>query len=202
MSGDDGPKAACPRHTGPLRPDPAARSSVQASGPVYGPAACQEDGGSVPAEDEDDLLEAEPEEGDEADLETLDEDDLDDDDEVAADDVAGDVVDADGEDDDDEIADETAVVKAPATDDEDLDDEDLTDPDDVEASLDQILKERLVVQEEEEDEDEAPEPEDRTDGTGRVLPKQQDEFVCQSCFLVKKMTQLADSKRMFCRDCD
>src|SRR5664280_1656260 len=71
---------------------------------------------------------------------------------------------------------------------------------DVEASLDVILKERLVVEEPEEDED-APEPEDRTDGVDRVLPKQPDEFVCRSCFLVKHPNQLADRKKMLCRDC-
>jgi hypothetical protein len=29
----------------------------------------------------------------------------------------------------------------------------------------------------------------------------EDEFVCSSCFLVKRRTQLADPKRMVCRDC-
>ena len=28
-----------------------------------------------------------------------------------------------------------------------------------------------------------------------------DEFVCNNCFLVKRMTQLADKRRKFCRDC-
>jgi len=73
---------------------------------------------------------------------------------------------------------------------------------DVEASLDVILKERLVVQEEEEDDDdETPDAEDRTEASGKVLPKQPDEFVCQSCFLVKHPSQLANPARMYCRDC-
>jgi hypothetical protein len=85
-----------------------------------------------------------------------------------------------------------------ATDDE----EEELDDDDVEASLDVILKERLVVEDEEEDEEEeVPDNDDRGDGTLRVLPKQPGEFVCQSCFLVKSETQLADSARMLCRDC-
>ena len=86
---------------------------------------------------------------------------------------------------------------------EEADDEDEEEPDDedVEASLDTILKERLVVEEPEEDED-APEPEDRSgDGVERVLPKQPGEFVCRSCFLVKHPNQLADRKKMLCRDC-
>ncbi|MGA9077189.1 MAG: DUF4193 family protein [Acidimicrobiales bacterium] len=80
--------------------------------------------------------------------------------------------------------------------------EDLDD-DDVEASLDVILKERLVVSDEEDEEDdtEATDAEDRVDGTTRVLPKQAGEFVCQSCFLVKSQTQLADRRRKLCRDC-
>ena len=82
------------------------------------------------------------------------------------------------------------------------DEEDLDD-DDVEASLDVILKERLVVADEadEEDDSEATDAEDRVDGTTRVLPKQPGEFVCQSCFLVKGQNQLADRRRKLCRDC-
>jgi hypothetical protein len=36
----------------------------------------------------------------------------------------------------------------------------------------------------------------------RVEPKKDTEFVCQNCYLVKPIrSQLADKKRMFCRDC-
>lgn len=88
-----------------------------------------------------------------------------------------------------------------ATEEADEEDEEEPDDEDVEASLDTILKERLVVEEPEEDED-APEPEDRSgDGVERVLPKQPGEFVCRSCFLVKHPNQLADRKKMLCRDC-
>ncbi|BBH18466.1 dUTPase [Nocardioides baekrokdamisoli] len=34
-----------------------------------------------------------------------------------------------------------------------------------------------------------------------VVPEQQDEFTCMSCFLVHHRTQLADAKKMICRDC-
>ncbi len=87
---------------------------------------------------------------------------------------------------------------------EDEEEEDEEEEDeDVEASLDDILKERLVVlDEEEEDEEEEYEDSDyRSDIALRVLPKQPDEFVCQSCFLVKNRSQLADKEKMFCRDC-
>ncbi|HET9442841.1 MAG TPA: DUF4193 family protein [Acidimicrobiales bacterium] len=140
---------------------------------------------------EDDI--EEPDELSEDDLEDLGEDDLvEDDDEVALDD-------------DEEEEDPAAVVvvtPAPAAEDEDEEEDDDLEPDDVEASLDQILKERLVVaDDEEEDEDEVPETDERSDAVTKVLPKQPDEFVCQSCFLVKHPSQLADADRMFCRDC-
>jgi hypothetical protein len=35
----------------------------------------------------------------------------------------------------------------------------------------------------------------------RVVPIQQTEFTCTNCFLVKHRSQLADKKRMRCRDC-
>ena len=35
----------------------------------------------------------------------------------------------------------------------------------------------------------------------RVIPIQNTEFVCKNCFLVKHRSQLADKKRMYCRDC-
>ena len=94
-------------------------------------------------------------------------------------------------------AEEEPVLVAKVTDEvEDL--EQLSD-DDVEASLDEILKERLVVEDEPED-DEVVDEADRG-VVERVLPKQPDEFVCSSCFLVKHPSQLADKKKKLCRDC-
>jgi hypothetical protein len=92
-----------------------------------------------------------------------------------------------------------AVVERPADESEE-DEEEEQDDEDVEASLDVILKERLVVEDEPEDE-EPTDVEDRAEMTERVLPKQPDEFVCRSCFLVKHPSQLADKKKMLCRDC-
>ena len=74
----------------------------------------------------------------------------------------------------------------------------------MEASLDVILKERLVVVDDDdadEDEEDVGDPDERGDSPLRVLPKQPGEFVCQSCFLVKHPSQLADQERMLCRDC-
>jgi Domain of unknown function (DUF4193) len=92
-----------------------------------------------------------------------------------------------------------AVVERTGEGDEEEEEEEPED-EDVEASLDVILKERLVVEDEPEDE-EATDQEDKTEGNERVLPKQPDEFVCRSCFLVKHPSQLADKKKMLCRDC-
>jgi len=115
--------------------------------------------------------------------------------------------DEDLEDDSSDERDEEGEVLV-AEDEEDYEDEDEDDADDVEASLDVILKSRLVVSddeeeedEDEEDEDDEPDGEDRGDSATRVLPKQPGEFVCQSCFLVKNQSQLADPERELCRDC-
>lgn len=35
----------------------------------------------------------------------------------------------------------------------------------------------------------------------RVLPKQNDEFTCMECFLVRHRSQLADADAMICSDC-
>ena len=34
-----------------------------------------------------------------------------------------------------------------------------------------------------------------------VKPKQEDEFTCMSCFLVHHRSQLADEKKLICKDC-
>ena len=57
-----------------------------------------------------------------------------------------------------------------------------------------------VEDEEDEEDEEVADPEDKTEGT-KVRPRAPGEFVCQSCFLVKHLSQLADEKRQFCTDC-
>ena len=139
----------------------------------------------------------EPDDPDVVDLEALE----DDDDDVLDDDV----LETDLAEDIDVVADEEAAVPAPVVADEEEDEEDeddVIDPDDVEAGLDVILKDRLVaVDEDEDDEEEAPETEERGDASTKVLPKRPGEFVCESCFLLKHPSQLADAARNLCRDC-
>ena len=99
---------------------------------------------------------------------------------------------------DEDILVPNAARVAEKSDDEEEDEEE-PDDEDVEASLDVILKERLVVEDEPDDE-EITDVEDRSEISERVLPKQPDEFVCSSCFLVKHPSQLADKKKMLCRE--
>src|SRR5215204_1050226 len=86
---------------------------------------------------------------------------------------------------------------------EDIEEDFEEEPEDLEADLDTILKDRIAAppDEDDEDENEQPEPDERGDGTGRIQPKRPGEFVCQSCFLVKHPSQLADGDLMLCTDC-
>jgi Domain of unknown function (DUF4193) len=110
-------------------------------------------------------------------------------------------------------------IDDPIEDDEDLEDvepseEELADatvpPDptaggDVESIQDLLVKQEATEEEAEEDEEEiAPTlaKEERLEPIeARVVPIQATEFVCQRCFLVKHRSQLADKKKMLCRDC-
>jgi Domain of unknown function (DUF4193) len=76
-----------------------------------------------------------------------------------------------------------------------------------EASLDEMLakkaEEGATAEENGEDETVAPTGSaERVETlTVKVVPQQPTEFVCKKCFLVRHRSQLADKKRMFCRDC-
>src|ERR687897_325404 len=47
----------------------------------------------------------------------------------------------------------------------------------------------------------APDVDERGEGPARIVPRRPGEFLCASCFLVLPRSQLADAKRMLCRDC-
>jgi hypothetical protein len=120
---------------------------------------------------------------------------------LAPDEIVEAVEDEDAEDvvialeEDEELA---AGVETVAADDED----DLTLDHDVELALDEVLAETMrLTTEVDDDEDATPEVEDKGELTESVLPKQDDEFRCKSCRLLKKVSQLADEDRMLCRDC-
>ena len=92
-----------------------------------------------------------------------------------------DVVEDDDDTDEDEKT-ETPLRRTSSEDDDD--DDDLITPDDVEADLDTILKDRLVSEEAAAGEDEDDEPEDRSDPGDRLQPKRADEQLCSNCFLL------------------
>jgi hypothetical protein len=147
---------------------------------------------------EEDELDADLDEED-LDEEDLDEEDLDDvdlDEELEEDELDADLDEEDDVDVEDADSDASGDDEA-ASEDADEDDEDEED-EEVESALDDILRERFVVSDLD---DEPAEGDGESDALTRVRPRQPDEFVCQSCFLVKSMTQLADSEKMFCRDC-
>jgi len=78
----------------------------------------------------------------------------------------------------------------------------------VEASLEELIAkkaDRPTITDDDDDEEESllalGRDEARESLTTKVLPVQQNEFVCKSCFLVKHRSQLADRRRQLCRDC-
>jgi hypothetical protein len=83
--------------------------------------------------------------------------------------------------------------------------EEAAEPD--EASLEEILSkpEERAAPDEEEDEESILSlgTEERVETLSvKIEPKKDTEFVCQKCYLVKPIrSQLADKRRMYCRDC-
>ena len=168
-------------------------------------------------EEEESEPELDEESLDEEDLEADDADEELDDDVAVEDDVATadsvDTVDtadtADAPDDAVEVpVAEPAKAAAKTTGEEDEDALDLDEeqhPDDVEEPLDVLLQERTAAatleDDEEEAEEEEPDVDERGEGPTRIMPRRPGEFLCASCFLVLPRGQLADAKRMLCRDC-
>lgn len=92
----------------------------------------------------------------------------------------------------------------------------LVELEDVEESLDRILAERLAGDSDAEVEPDEPDegardqdglkalhvPSDEGSFVAFVSPCREDEFVCRTCFLVKKRAQLANASASICRDCE
>jgi hypothetical protein len=103
----------------------------------------------------------------------------------------------DGIDPDDEIDEEAPVLAAVAE-----EEDDLADDADVELALDEVLAETIRRTTTPEDDDDGPiEVDPLVDPLEAILPKQDDEFRCKSCRLLKKMSQMADPDKSLCRDC-
>jgi hypothetical protein len=107
-------------------------------------------------------------------------------------------VDEDSDEEDEAVIEEESAVPAVP---EEI--EDVADEADVELALDEVLAETIRRDTTPEDDDEAPaaEVDPTLDPSEILLPKQDDEFRCKSCRLLKKMSQLADKQKTLCRDC-
>ena len=95
-----------------------------------------------------------------------------------------------------------------AEEDEPAADEPLEEPEETEASLEDILTkkpEERPAPEEEEDEESiltlGREERIETLSVKVIPPDPNKEFTCRKCFLLKHYSQLKDRKRMLCRDC-
>ena len=85
---------------------------------------------------------------------------------------------------------------------EDVEVEDVVDDADIELALDEVLAETIRRTSTPEDDEEVPgEVDTLVDPAETILPKQDDEFRCSSCRLLKKTSQLSDRANMLCRDC-
>jgi len=88
------------------------------------------------------------------------------------------------EDDDDDTS--GPVRRSVPAGEEEEDDDDIVAPDDVEADLDTILKDRLVAADDD-DENEDDEPEEKGEAADRLQPKRADEQLCPTCFLLVRL---------------
>jgi hypothetical protein len=97
-----------------------------------------------------------------------------------------------------EVEDEEVIVEVALPEEE----EDVPDDADVELALDEVLAETIRRTSTPEDDDEIIGEVDTTiDAAETILPKQDDEFRCSSCRLLKKTSQLANRSKSLCRDC-
>lgn len=78
----------------------------------------------------------------------------------------------------------------------------------VESSLEELLQKKAAERPAEEAEDDVLDLElSHEEQVGsdslviKALPKQENEFTCRSCFLVKHQSQLANRRKSICRDC-
>jgi hypothetical protein len=137
--------------------------------------------------DEETIGEVDLDDVEDVDVEDVDVEDVED---VEVDDVVG-------VDDVEEVEDEDVVAEVVV-----VEDDDVVDDADIELALDEVLAETIRRTSTPEDDDEAPgEVDTLVDPAETILPKQDDEFRCASCRLLKKTSQLSDRANMLCRDC-
>jgi len=102
-------------------------------------------------------------------------------------------LDEEGEEADEVTAGQTPATATPAAGDEEVE------------SIQEILVKQEALSEEAEEEDDSVlnlTREEKLEPLAvKVIPPQASEFICSNCYLVKHRSQLADKRRMFCRDC-
>lgn len=106
------------------------------------------------------------------------------------------------------VVDDEAVVAAPTEAapkarkkrDEEEEDDDEADPDDVEADLDKILKDRIAANEDDDEDEELEEQAPRTvaETADGVQPKKAGEFMCTGCFLLVNAAQFGPADQLEC----
>jgi hypothetical protein len=97
------------------------------------------------------------------------------------------------------VEDPVAVPKAKKRAEDEEDDDEEVDPDDVEADLDTILKDRIAAVDDEEDDEELDEPVRATaDSPNGVVPKRANEFMCTGCFLLVNRGQFGPESNLQC----
>ena len=146
----------------------------------------------------DEDIDIEADDVDTADEEELSEDDLDEDlDEVVE--IPGADEDAVVADDDDDEEDDVPTARRKTAGDDEDDEEEDDDPDDVEADLDAILKDRIAAgTDDDEEEDEVPEGTTDPDVGERVAAKSAEEFTCTGCFMIVHPRQFGRAGRLEC----
>jgi hypothetical protein len=98
-----------------------------------------------------------------------------------------------------EPVEEPAAPKAKKRAEDEDEDEDELDPDDVEADLDTILKDRIAAADEDEDDEELEEqPRPAADAPDGVVPKRANEFMCTGCFLLVNRGQFGREGHLQC----
>lgn len=149
--------------------------------------------------DTDDEAEGEDFEEEEFDAEEFDEEEFDADLVEADDDLVEDVDEVVDEEEEEEDEPGPRPVARKTSDDDEEDDEDVLDPDDIEADLEEILRDRIAAaddDEDEEEEEESPLPSERAGGS--VAPKRADEWTCPGCFLIVSASQFGPRSNPTC----
>lgn len=123
------------------------------------------------------------------DEELLDEELLDDDLALGGDDLVVDDDEEEGEADDVVVEPAAPRKKRAGEDEEEDDDEDELDPDDVEADLDTILKDRISSGDDTEEDEEEEAEAAATGETSDLPPRRADEWACDGCFLIVSVSQ-------------